>query len=291
PAVGTVLAEGGNQSLTVAFTPSDASNYVATSKTVTVSVQGVPRVTASATTVAPAGTVIAVVTNGPANRTDWVALYPLGGSSYIDWKYLNDSQIAPASGLGSGAVTFTMPIASGTYVLKFFTGSTLLATSDTITVDAPTLSLSATTVAPGGVVSAHVANGPGNRTDWIGVHPLGNPAYVEWTYLSGSHVAPTVGLSTASVDIAMPTTPGLYQLRFYAGGTLLATSATISVSAPVVTVTVNPSTIGLGGTVTAVVAGAPGQRTDWLGLYPTGATTYLNWVYLNGSQTAPPTGV
>src|SRR6185436_7210099 len=34
PAVGTVLAEGGNQSLTVAFTPSDASNYVATSKTV-----------------------------------------------------------------------------------------------------------------------------------------------------------------------------------------------------------------------------------------------------------------
>ena len=59
--------------------------------------------------------------------------------AYLDWKYLNGAQIAPATGLADAAVPFAMPTTPGTYVLKFFSGSTLLATSAPITVASPSL--------------------------------------------------------------------------------------------------------------------------------------------------------
>ena len=66
-------------------------------------------------------------------------------------------------------VTFTMPTAPGTYNVRFFLNDTTakLATSATITVTGPTVTLSATTVAPGGTVTATIANGPGNAGDWV----------------------------------------------------------------------------------------------------------------------------
>jgi hypothetical protein len=41
------------------------------------------------------------------------------------------------------------------------------------------------------------------------------------------------------------------------------------------------------------VQNGPGNQTDWVGLYQTGApdTAHLNWFYLNGSQTLPASGV
>src|SRR6185503_20014649 len=210
------------------------STLLATSATISVSAsQATATVTVSPPTIGPGGTVTAVVAGGPAKRTDWLALYPTGATTYLSWMYLNGSQTAPPTGVSDAAVPFPMPLTPGTYTIKFFSGSTLLATSGMITVaSAASVTVSTTTVTPGGVVTAQVANGPGSRTDWIGVHLAGNPTYVDWAYLNGLQFAPTVGLSAASVDIAMPTTPGTYQLRFYTGSTLLATSIGITVQAP-----------------------------------------------------------
>ena len=41
----------------------------------------------------------ATVASGPANRTDWLAVYPEGGSTYVSWLYLNGTQSAPATGM------------------------------------------------------------------------------------------------------------------------------------------------------------------------------------------------
>jgi hypothetical protein len=41
------------------------------------------------------------------------------------------------------------------------------------------------------------------------------------------------------------------------------------------------------------VSGASGDASDWVGLYPVGAAdgSYVTWSFLNGSQTAPASGV
>src|SRR5438309_11659660 len=61
----------------------------------------------------------------------------------------------------------------------------------------------------------------------------------------------------------------------------------IAQSAPSLTVT--PTTIGIGGSVTVAVANGPGNTGDWVGLYSASApdTSMLDWKYLNGSRVAP----
>ena len=136
------------------------------------------------------------------------------------------------------AVAFTMPATPGTYNVRFFLNDswTKLATSATITVTAappPTITLSATTVAPGGTVTATIANGPGNAGDWVGLFGASAPdaAYVDWRYLNGTQSRPGSGVTGAAVTFTMPAAPGTYNVRFFLNDswTKVATSATITV--------------------------------------------------------------
>jgi hypothetical protein len=265
---------------------------LAESAVITVGVAANPTVTPSTTTVTPGGIVTATIADGPGNARDWVALSAAGDSTYLDWRYLNGTQVVPATGVTGAAVPFTMPMTQGTYILRFYTGSTLLATSATITVATAsntTLTVNTTLVAPGATVTATVANGPGARTDWIAVYPEGASAYVSWKYLNGTQSTPATGLTSAVVDMAMPIAPGNYTLRLFTGNTLVATSATVSVTGS--SIDVSATTVAPGGTVAATVVSGPGNRTDWVGLYASDSSTYLEWKYLNATQVAPAVGV
>jgi hypothetical protein len=122
-----------------------------------------------------------------------------------------------------------MPATPGQYVLKFWGGGTLLAASGTITVANPSLTLTTTSAAPGEVVTPAVADGPGNRTDWIGIYVTGASSYLDWVYLNGSKTVPAAGMSNAAAPIAMPTLPGSYTLKFFTGSTQLAVSQAVIV--------------------------------------------------------------
>jgi hypothetical protein len=63
-----------------------------------------------------------------------VGIYASNGSTLLDWKYLNGSQVAPAQGLTEATVVMTMPSATGTYTIRFATGSTILGTSPLVAV-------------------------------------------------------------------------------------------------------------------------------------------------------------
>src|SRR5439155_9660283 len=96
--------------------------------------------TVSPTSVAPGGTVTVAIANGPGNILDWIALYTAGApdSAYSDWKFLNGLRTAPATGVTSATVTFTMPSTSGSYTFRFFSNNTftLLASANvTVTGD------------------------------------------------------------------------------------------------------------------------------------------------------------
>jgi hypothetical protein len=291
PAAGTVLPAG-SQTLSVTFTPADTANYATATRSVTIKVRGVPSITVNTTSVTVGATVTATVENGPANNGDWVGLYAVGGSAYLDWRYLNGAQMVPTTGLADAIVPFAMPLTPGAYALKFFSGSTLLATSATITVTGPTLTLNTSSVTGGGIVTATVSNTPGNAGDWLGIYATNGSTLFEWRYLNGSQTRPATGVTAAVIDLPTPTTPGTYDVRLYSSSVLLASSVLTVNARPAPTVTAGATATTIGVVVTATVANGPANAGDWVGLYATGDLLhYVDWKYLNGTQFAPATGV
>jgi len=199
-----------------------------------------PTITLSSTTVNPGDVITANLTGGPGHPLDWVTfgLVTAPDTGYVTWEYLNGTPFAPATGFTSATLQFTAPNAPGTYHIRWFAdgGWTRLAVSSTITVlapPAPTLTLSATTVAPGSVFTLTVANGPGNPMDWVtfGLVTAADSNYYTWEFLNGSTVAPATGVTSATLQLTAPLTPGAFQFRFFLNGgwSRLATSSTITV--------------------------------------------------------------
>ncbi len=92
----------------------------------------------------------------------------------------------------------------------------------------PALAVSATTVAPGGSVTATLTNGLGGAGDWLALAAASAPntSYVQWTYVG-------TGVTTRTWTVTMPTTAGAYEFRLFLdnGSTRLATSPAVTVDA------------------------------------------------------------
>ncbi len=265
---------------------------------------------------AAAGTIVTVdVSNGPANAADWVGFYAVGtadGAS-LSFKYLNNATTQPVVGSPSALLTFQVPGLGGSYEFRFFVANsfTRLATSTTLVVSAPNAQLAVNNVTPptgvtvagGSIASVGVSNGPANQADWVALYPAGAPAngFVDWRYLSGTTVPPEAGVSSATVMFSMPVTGGAYEFRFLANGGFdqLATSSPITVLPPTAQIGVNgvtppeALTVNPGDSLTVQVTGGPGNASDWMALTTAGApnATFLAWSYLNGTQSAPASGL
>jgi hypothetical protein len=208
-------------------------------------------VTVSATSVTAGATVTVRVANGPGSPKDWVglALATASDRTFTQWKYLTNTQSAPATGLTAATLTFTAPSDPGVYQLRFFAndGFTRLATSANVTVggtsgtprpptssNEPSIRVNTATAAPGGPVSVTVTNGPGNAKDWVGLALASAPneTFLQWKYLSNTHAPAPPGVTAATLTFTMPVTAGVYQFRFFAndGFTRLATSASVTVT-------------------------------------------------------------
>ncbi len=246
---------------------------------------------ANPTAVGTGGTVTASWTTVNPTSTDWIGVYATGAANtaYQNWLY-DDSCLQTSNGSASsgGGCPIQLPSTPGTYELRLLAdnGYTLLATSQTITVNAAALTANPTAVSTGGSVTASWSNvGTPSSTDWIGVYATGaaNTAYQGWLYDDSCNQTGN-GTTTGggSCPIRLPTTPGTYELRLFSnnGYTLLATSQTITVNAP--TLTASATAVGTGGSVTASWSnvGTP-TNTDWIGVYATGAanTAYQGWLY------------
>lgn len=92
--------------------------------------------------------------------------------------------------------------------------------------DAPTLTVSATNVAPGASVTVTLTNGLGGGGDWLALAATSAPntSYLTYIYLG-------IGTTTRVWTVTMPTTPGTYEFRLFMnnGYTRAATSSTVTV--------------------------------------------------------------
>jgi Putative Ig domain len=283
------------------FFRNNAFSLLATSPAISVTGPSptAPSVALTPSAGAPGGTLAAVIANGPAGVADWVALFQTGGTQYLEWKYLNGVSFPPTTGMSGATLGFTMPSTPGTYEVRFFANnsSTVIATSNPITVSAtqPVLRISPLVAGPGSTVTFSVANGQGAVGDWAALYAVGAPndQYAEWKYLNGQSTVPATGLTSGTLTFTAPPTPGAYQVRFFANSssTLLGTSATFSVVSASPSLVVMPVKTAPGGAVGVTIAGGPANAGDWVGLYPVGGSSYVDWRYMNGQQTRPASGL
>ena len=192
------------------------------------------------------------------------------GSRFDGWSGGGCAGTGPCTVTGNTSVTVTAR----------FTGSS-----------STTMTVSPTTIAAGGTVTATWSGISTPRpTDWIGLYAQGtaDTAFLAWIYVSCSQT-PGTARAAGSCAFPIPSTlaAGSYELRLLANDdfTRLATSGALAVSA---SLTVSPTTIGRGGTVTATWSGFPSPTpTDWIGLYAPGTpdSAFLAWIYVSCSQT------
>jgi hypothetical protein len=273
-----------------------------------------PALAVAATTLGLGDVITVAVSNGPGNRADWVGLYSRGtsDSAYIARKFLDGSNIPPASGLTTATLSFDAPDTPGTFDVRLFSdngSSTKVATSSPVTVQTlPTLTISSVSVSEGDsgtTAAAFTVTLTPASTETVTVRY----ATGDDTARAGrDYVAATgtltfgAGESARTIDVAVngETIPEVNEafvvdLSSPENAALKSAQGVATIlndDGPLVpTVTLSPEPVSPSGMITATVENAPGNTGDWAGLYPEGAPDngYLDWQFLNGLTSLPTT--
>jgi hypothetical protein len=205
------------------------------------------------TTVTAGASMSVAVADGPGNATDWIGVCNAGvptsstqcdGAGY-SWDYLNCTQTAPTTGVTSATCSLSAPKVAANYYAVFFSNNSYNALASApfqVTVPSPSSpsitvngASGGTTVSARASMSVAVANGPGNRADWIGVCNSGaTPAFEQcdgagygWDYLNCTQTYPNTGSTSASCSLAAPGAGGNYIVGFFSNDTY-----TVLASAP-----------------------------------------------------------
>ena len=195
----------------------------ATSPTVTV-VQGtnpLPAVTSLSPARAIAGSAAFTLT---VNGAGFVA------SSVIRWNgadrpttFVSSTQVKAAIGSAEIATVASVPVT----VFSPTPGGGLSGALTFSVVPPPTLTVSATSVAPGASVTVTLSGGLGGSTDWLAfaLSSAPNTSYVQYTYVGS-------GVTTRSWTVTVPSTAGTYEFRLFLnnGYTRAATSPPVVVA-------------------------------------------------------------
>ena len=259
--------------------------------------------------------------SGTSVATFTVTMSPVNPTQTVTVNYSTANGSASAGtdyAANSGTLTFAPSAASRT-VSVTITGDMLFEPNETFVVDlsnptnalisdgqatgtilnddsAATVTVSSTTVAPGGTMTFTVANGPANRGDWLALYcPTSNNdvAYYDWKYLSNSRTAPAAGLASATVTMMAPSAAGTTcHARLFANDsyTKLATSATVTVTVPTQptpTLTMEPAAVAPDGTLTISLANGPANAGDWVALYCPSSNADVGAARLEVSEQQP----
>ncbi len=271
-----------------------------------------PTITVTPTSVLTGGTVTAdfgSVAN-PSSQ-DWIGLYVQGAAdaSLRDYFYSSSCTKTPGTARAAGSCQYTVPagLSGGTYELRLFSNGswTLLAVGNTFTVTAsynpPTITVTPTSVSAGGTVTADfssVAN-PSSQ-DWIGLYVAAadDTAWRDYLYSSSCTKTPGTARAAGFCQYSVPAglSGGTYELRLFSNGgwTRLAVGNTFTVTASYnpPTITVTPTSVSAGGTVTADFSSVANPSSqDWIGLYVAGAddTAWRDYLYSSSCTKTPGT--
>jgi subtilisin family serine protease len=234
-----------------------------TSAALTFTVRPAPSLAVSASSVVAGSNVTVTLSNGLGGSLDWIAFAQAGSAdnTYVQSMYVG-------AGVTTTAWTVTAPATAGTYEFRLFKQGSFIraATSPSVTVTpppSPVLTVSPTTVNAGQSITVTLTNGLGGNLDWLSFAQAGsaNNSYVQQTYVGA-------GVTTRTWTVTAPSTGGSYEFRLFQNGGFvrLATSPVVTVNGPPPppVLTVSPSTVVAGGSVTVTLTNSPGGAQDFL---------------------------
>ena len=202
--------------------PNNSYTRAATSPSVTVSaaINSVPAITSLSPVRASAGTAaFSLTVNGTGFTT----------GSEVRWNGAPRTTTFVSATQVRAAITAADIAVPSTAQVTVFTpapgGGTSAPASFTVA-PPPTLTVSATTVAPGTPITVTLTNGLGGLYDWLSFAPIGaaNSSFITFVYIGG-------GTTTRTWTVTAPSTPGTYEFRLFLnnGYTRTATSPPIIV--------------------------------------------------------------
>ena len=220
---------------------------------------------------------------GGSSPSDWIGMFKVGDSGWLDYVY--------TGGASSGTASFTIPANLGDYNFRYFLNNTdnQVAVSNQITVSNAVFNVA---VDPDSLVTGELANASVSwsvstarpPTDWVALVKVGNPdtAFFSWAY--------TGGTQNGTVELAMPTEPGTYQVKYFVSNTfdvgVTGNSVLVVPDIPVPTLFASPTFVEIGQGSLELFYTAPKIRnvTDWIGMYYVGAPPgqELWWAYTDG---------
>jgi hypothetical protein len=220
------------------------------------------------------------------NALDWIAIYPAGSSTawgnVITYHYTN--------GLVSDTETW-QPLPVGNYELRaFFNNSFNLEATHAFSVEANVAEVTLTTnkdiYLPNEIITVDYANMSGNALDWIAIYPAGSST--AWGNVITYHY--TNGLISDS-ETWQPLPVGDYEIRaFFNNSFNLEVSHAFSVEddgVDEVTLTLNKNIYAQNELVYVNYENMAGNNTDWIGIYPAGASyefeNVIDWKYTKGN--------
>ncbi len=241
------------QAATVALT-TDASSYDA-ADTITVTFDGLP-----------------------GDPTDWIAIAPVGtdDGAYVVRTYTDGST--------AGSVMFDASMPPGIYVARAYPMDTMVREGESaafeVSLDGVSLTTDKAVYATSDNVLVTYGGFTTDPTNWITLVPDGSPidAFDEWHY--------TTGEASGQMTFG-PRAEGLYEVRAYFHGSItLVARVDITIGNPGgATLVSSQAAYPTGAQVSIQYANLPGNATDWIGIYPTGADDfgYIAWTYTNGT--------
>ena len=153
----------------------------------------------------------------------------------------------------------------------------------------PEISISKSVYSYDESIAVNYTNGTGNSKDWIGIYYKGDTpgsgtgcvGSIKWSYVSGI---------SGQISFSGLTNNKEYFIAYFAndGYEEIAPRQTLYIgSTP--TLTTNKEVYSIGDSTTVSYSNAPGQSTDWLGIYKVGTTpnpttSSLKWSYVNGED-------
>jgi len=223
------------------------------------------------------------------NTSDWIGIYPIGSN----YEFKNVITYKQTDGDINGTINFeNLPV--GEYDIRAFFNNSLskeASTSITITADPSYHDVNLTTPKPSylntDTVTVSFQYMQGNSSDWIGVYPAG----ASYNFENVVSYKQTSGDINGSIDFNdLPV--GEYDIRAFFNNSL-SKEASISITVIAdpdyheVTLELDKNGYAQNELIYVKYNYMQGNKTDWIGIYPAGASYEFNnvidWGYLNGS--------
>ena len=223
-------------------------------------------------------------------ETDWVGIYPAGASyefeNVVAWKWTD--------GLILGTLDFNL-LEAGDYDVRAFYNNSLTKQAEVTfsIIGIPTvipdvnLTTNKSTYLSTEAIDVNFTHMQGNTTDWIGIYPAG-ASYEFENVVASKQTGGDINGSVIFEDIPI----GNYDVRAFFNNSLH-TEASIPISVIIdptyhdINLTLNKNIYAQNELVYVNYNYMEGNPTDWIGIYPAGASYHfsnvIDWKYIEGN--------